>query len=120
MDNETFFDTFDMLISSSGIVVDRPRGTDHPRYPDFIYPLDYGYLQGTRSGDSDGIDVWIGSLSEKRVTGVIVCVDLLKRDSECKVLIACTHEEMQAIVAVHQKGAQSALLIERSKITDLP
>lgn len=114
MSDMEFFDTFDMLISSSEIVLDRPRGTAHPRYPDFIYPLDYGYLQGTRSSDGDGIDVWVGSLSENRVTGVIVCVDLLKRDSECKVLIACTHEEMQAIMTIHQRGSQSALLIERS------
>lgn len=114
MSQKQFFDAFDILVSSSEIVLDRPRGTSHPRYPDFIYPLDYGYLKGTYSGDGDGIDVWVGSLTERCVTGMIVCVDLVKRDSECKVLIACTHEEMQAIAAIHQRGSQSALLIERS------
>jgi len=109
-----FYEAFDTLVSSSEIVLDRPIGTSHPRYPDFTYPLDYGYLQGTRSGDGDGIDVWVGSKLEKRVTGVVLCVDLTKRDSECKVLIACTHEEMQAIVVIHQRGSQSAILIERS------
>lgn len=113
MNNEKFFAVFDTLVAASEIALDRSKGTAHPRYPDFIYPLDYGYLQGTRSGDGDGIDVWVGSMREKRVTGVIVCVDLMKLDCECKVLVACTHEEMQAIVAVHQRGSQSALLIER-------
>ena len=113
MSNNEFFDAFDTLVSSSKIVLDRPRGSAHPRYPDFIYPFDYGYLNGTHSGDGDGIDVWVGSKAEQRITGIIVCVDLMKRDSECKVLIACTHEEMLAITAIHQQGLQSALLIER-------
>ena len=113
MDNKDIFETFDALLSSSEIVLDRPKGTAHPRYSDFVYPFNYGFLQGTHSGDGDGIDIWLGSMKEKRVTGVIVCVDLVKRDSECKVLIACTHEEMHQIVAIHQKGSQSALLIER-------
>ena len=113
MSNDKLFDALDTLVSSSEIVLDRPRGSAHPRYPDFIYPLDYGYLKGTSSGDGDGIDVWVGSKSEQRVTGIIMCVDLMKRDSECKVLVACTHEEMLAIAAIHQQGLQSALLIER-------
>lgn len=43
------------------IVVDRPRGSHHPDFPEFVYELDYGYLKGTTSADSEGIDVWIGS-----------------------------------------------------------
>lgn len=114
MSNNEFFNAFDMLVSSSEIVIDRPRGTSHPRYPDFIYPFDYGYLKGTRSGDGDGIDVWVGSKTEQRITGIIVCVDLMKRDSECKALIACTSKEMQQILGIHRRGSQSALLIELS------
>ena len=109
-----FFEAFDTLVSSSEIMLDRPKGSVHPRYPDIRYPLDYGYLQGTRSGDGDGIDIWIGSMTERHVTGVVLCVDLLKRDSECKVLYACTREEMRQILAFHQQGMQSALLVVRT------
>jgi len=42
-----FWQTFDRLILESEIVIDRPKSSAHPRYPDFIYPLDYGYLKGT-------------------------------------------------------------------------
>jgi inorganic pyrophosphatase len=44
MATHDFWQALDSLISMSEIVIDRPRGTTHPRYPDFIYPLDYGYL----------------------------------------------------------------------------
>lgn len=114
MNSEQFFEAFDTLVLSSEIVLDRPKGSLHPRYPGIRYPLDYGYLRGTQSGDGDGIDMWIDSMTERRVTGVVLCVDLVKRDSECKVLYACTREEMQQVLAFHQQGMQSALLVVRT------
>ncbi len=117
MSSSAFWQSLDTLVSGSTIIIDRPCGTPHPRYPDFVYPLDYGYLQGTRSNDGSGIDVWIGNMQEKRVTAIIVNVDLQKRDSEMKLLIGCTAEEQHTILHVHDQsawgGAQSALLIER-------
>jgi len=43
--------------------IDRPRGTAHPRFPEFIYPLDYGYLEGPQGGDGNAVDVWRGALA---------------------------------------------------------
>ncbi len=51
------------LIVTNSLVIDRPKGSSHPRYPHVIYPLDYGYLENTTSSDGDGIDVWLGSLN---------------------------------------------------------
>ena len=42
-----FWSHLDRLVESCGLVIDRPKGTAHPRYPDLIYPVDYGYLDGT-------------------------------------------------------------------------
>ncbi|GCE20262.1 inorganic pyrophosphatase [Dictyobacter kobayashii] len=116
MFNETFWQALETLITSSTIMIDRPKGSPHPRYPEVIYPLDYGYLSNTTSGDNDGIDIWQGSMPEKQLTAIIVTVDLAKRDSEIKLLIGCTAHEQQIVLAFHNKrpGAQSALLVERS------
>ena len=113
MHNNNFWLALDTLITTSELIIDRPRGSAHPRYPTFHYPLDYGYLKGTHAGDGDGIDVWVGGSLEKNVTGVILTVDLLKRDSEIKILLGCTREEMQTIGSIHQKGMQAAMLVER-------
>ncbi|MEO7002930.1 MAG: inorganic diphosphatase [Ktedonobacterales bacterium] len=113
--DETFWQTFDALIASSEIVIDRPRGSTHPRYPEIIYPLDYGYLDGTRCGDGDGIDVWLGSRNsagERRLIGVIVTVDPVKRDSEIK-LLNCTTDEVTLALATHRSNQQQALLVRR-------
>lgn len=103
----------DALVASSVVVLDRPRGTPHPRYPDVIYPYDYGYLAGTHSSDGGGIDVWIGSLPARTITAVVCTVDLLKREAEVKLLLGSTAAEADSIAALHQRGEQSALLIPR-------
>lgn len=42
-----FWLKLDQLVAASNLKIDRPKGTSHPRYPSFIYPLDYGYLEDT-------------------------------------------------------------------------
>jgi inorganic pyrophosphatase len=111
--NARFWTCIDQLVSSSEIVIDRPKGSPHPRYPQFSYPLDYGYLRGTTSGDGQGIDVWIGSLESKKVEGVICAVDLEKRDSETKILLACTQAEIDIILDANNSECFAGHLILR-------
>ena len=111
-----YWNTMDRLVSDSQIIIDRPKGSAHPRFPDFIYPLDYGYLAGTLSPDQDGIDVWVGSLPDRRVNAVITTVDMVKRDAEVKILVACTHLEAETILKIHNEGSQAAILWMRAEI----
>jgi inorganic pyrophosphatase len=113
MDSENFWSHLDELVMASRVVIDRPRGTPHPRYPDFIYPFDYGYLEDTRSMDGGGIDVWLGSLPDRQVSAVICTLDRSKRDAEIKLLLGCTPQEAQVILSTHNSGTQSGLLIIR-------
>lgn len=110
-----FWESIDQLVANAKVVIDRPAHTAHPRYPDFIYPLDYGYLEDTTSGDNGGIDVWRGSLAEQKATGVICTVDLTKRDSEIKILLGCTPAEMQVILQTHNTYTQAGVLIVREE-----
>ena len=93
----SFWQTFHELVRTNAIVVDRPKGTAHPRHPKLIYPFDYGYLENTSAGDGDGIDVWMGSSKDKTLTGILCTFDRLKRDAEIKLLIGCTSEDVQTI-----------------------
>jgi len=115
MQNRNFSQALDILVSTHQLIIDRPRGSAHPRYPAFRYPLDYGYLQGTQSSDSDGIDVWLGGLAHQQPTAMIVILDLLKHESEIKILLGCTPTEMQLVLSVHNSGDQSAMLIQRDR-----
>ena len=89
------------LLETNAILLDRPKGASHPRYPEMIYPLDYGYVEGTTAGNGDGIDIWSGSLATKTLTGILCTFDTLKRDMEIKLLISCTNEDLQIIQKFH-------------------
>ncbi|HSJ56817.1 MAG TPA: inorganic pyrophosphatase [Anaerolineae bacterium] len=111
--DELFWTSLDRLVAEGQVVVDRPRGSAHPRYPALVYPLDYGYLAGTVAADGDGVDVWRGTRHGAGVTGVVCTVDLGKRDVELKILLECTADEARRIVDMHREGQQSAILLER-------
>lgn len=101
------------MVTETEVVIDRPKGTAHPRYPDFIYPLDYGYLKETVSTDQGEIDIWRGSLPEPSPNGIMCTVDLLKKDSEIKILLGCTDEEKETIFRVHNEVGMRGILINR-------
>jgi inorganic pyrophosphatase len=109
-----FWRTLETLVASCSLTIDRPKGSPHPRYPTFVYPYDYGYLENTQGGDGSGVDVWVGSLPDKTITAVVCTVDLSKRDAEMKLLVGCTPHEVQEIFVIHDSSPRgAALLIER-------
>ena len=100
--DEEFWTALDELVNNSEIVIDRPKGTAHPKFPNFIYRVDYGYLRNTSSMDGAGIDVWVGS-GEKKIDAIMCIVDSMKRDSEIKILIGCTEEEKSIVYETHNE-----------------
>ena len=112
-DND-FWKAIDTLVSSGKIVIDRPKGSVHPRFPNIKYEVDYGYIENTSSMDCGGIDVWLGSLADKQVNAIICTVDLMKRDSEIKLLIGCTEEEITTVYEFHNDSEfMKGILIRR-------
>lgn len=100
---DDFWSALDKLVSESKIIVDRPKGSHHLKYPNMVYPVDYGYLDNTTSMDGDGIDVWKGS-SGDYIDAIICTVDLLKKDSEIKILIGCSEEEKWLVLETHNNS----------------
>ena len=101
--NAAFWSALDKLVFESKIVIDRPKDSHHPKYPAFVYPVDYGYLENTSSMDGEGIDA-------------IVCtVDLMKKDSEIKILIGCSEDEKQLVLDAHNNSEyMKGILIRRN------
>ena len=112
--DKDFWKAVDVLVSSGEIMIDRPKGSVHPRFPSIKYEVDYGYIENTSSMDGGGIDVWRGSLADKQVNAIICTVDLMKKDSEIKLLIACTEEETNTVYEFHNNTEfMKGILIKR-------
>jgi inorganic pyrophosphatase len=116
-----FWMALDQLVGDSEIVIDRKRLSAHPNDGDVIYPLDYGYLKGTSSTDGGGIDLFMGANEEDEypliVTAIICTVDPGKRDSEIKLLLECTDEEIEQIHQFFEAALQLPhLVIKRTPI----
>ena len=112
--NDSFWNAIDKIVSESKMVIDRPKGTAHPRFSGFIYKVDYGYLDNTTSMDGGGIDVWVGTDERKQADAIICIVDLMKRDSEIKILIGCTEDEKELVYQMHNEtDYMKGILIRR-------
>jgi inorganic pyrophosphatase len=111
--NAYFWLALEKLVSDSNIIIDRPKDSHHPKYTNFIYPVDYGYLENTSSMDGNGIDVWKGSKGDY-IDAVICTVDLFKKDSEIKILIGCDEREKMLALETHNNSEyMKGILIRR-------
>ena len=63
--------------------------------------------------DGSGIDVWVGSQESNLAKGLICSVDLNKRDAEIKILIGCTEQETQEILAFLNDYSMRVILVKR-------
>ena len=111
-DGLAFWQALDLLVEEHALVIDRPRGSVHPRYPAFVYPLDYGYLKGTSASDGSGIDVWRGT-ADTGIAAIVVTVDMMKRDSEIKIVLGCTEEEIEIVRQTHNNKHMKCIFVER-------
>ncbi len=112
--DNNFWSCLDEMLSKSEIIIDRPKGSVHPRYPQIVYLLDYGYLADTTSSDNEGVDIWVGSDSEQRLDAIICTVDLVKQDMEIKLLVGCTPSEKAYIKSFYNNWPHmGGILIER-------
>lgn len=72
------------------IKIDRPIGSTHPQYPDMVYPINYGYIPGTESGDGEEADVYLLGVDKpvQEYTAKVIAVVYRTDDKENKLVAA--------------------------------
>ena len=100
------------------VTVDRPVGSRHPAYPDLVYPVNYGYVEGVPGGDGEWQDVYIlgtdTPLSE--FTGTVKAVIRRTDDVEDKWVAApetvcLTEEEIREKTDFQEKFFHTAVVM---------
>lgn len=71
------------------VTIDRPIGTAHPKHPDLIYPINYGYVQGLTAGDGEEQDVYILGVDKmlnmsESIECVVIAAVFRENDNEDK------------------------------------
>lgn len=58
------------------VIVDRMLGTRHLKFPDLLYPINYGYVEGIFAADGEEQNVYILGINEpvKKFTGIVVTI----------------------------------------------
>ncbi len=72
------------------VVVDRAIGSRHPKYPDMIYPINYGYVNGVTGGDGEAQDAYIlgVNIPTESFTGIVIAIVRRLNDVEDKWVVA--------------------------------
>ena len=111
-------DYADVLGKSVHCVMDRPLGSAHPRYPDMIYPVNYGYVPGLIAGDNAEQDVYVLGPTEplESFDGVVIAVIHRFDDCEDKWVAAektglYSEEEIRQILRFQEKYYISEILM---------
>lgn len=98
------------------VVMDRPLGTKHPKHG-FIYPVNYGYIPGTVSGDGEELDAYV--LGEHKplehFTGRVVAIIHRTNDNDDKLVVMAdgrnyTDEQICALTEFQEQWFESEIL----------
>lgn len=70
------------------IIIDRPLGSNHPKYG-FHYPINYGYVPNTISGDGEELDAYLLGISKpvKEYEGKCIAVIHRTNDNDDKLIV---------------------------------
>ena len=72
------------------VKIDRPIGSEHPKHPDLIYPINYGYIEGVFAPDGEELDVYILGVDKplEIFSGRIIAIVHREDDVEDKLVAA--------------------------------
>lgn len=100
------------------VTMDRPMGTKHPKH-NFIYEVNYGYVENTKAPDGEELDAYFLGVEEPLETAEGVCVAVIHRqDNDDDKLIVVpngtnlTDEEIMVLVHFQEQWFKSEVVRE--------
>ena len=104
------------------VKIDRPLGSKHTKY-DFEYPVNYGYIPFTKSGDGEELDAYVLMIDKPLKEYLGRCIGVVHRlnDDDDKLIVVpeeydLSDEEIEEFIAFQEKWFKH-ILIRDSRIT---
>ena len=99
------------------VKIDRTLGSSHPKYPSHIYPVNYGYVPNTISGDGKELDCFILGEYEPLTEYKGKCIAIIHRinDNDDKLVISqenmnFTDCEIRALTNFQERFFESEII----------
>lgn len=108
-------DTKSYLGKTVTVEMDRPLGTKHPKHG-FIYPVNYGFIPNTVSGDGEELDAYV--LGEHKplstFTGVVKAIIHRVNDDDDKLIVMAadknyTDDQIRALTEFQEQYFKSEI-----------
>jgi len=98
------------------VKIDRPMGSKHPKHG-FIYPVNYGYIPNTVSGDGEEIDCYVLGIFEPIDEFEGKCIAVIHRtnDNDDKLIIVPKEKDysddaIRALTEFQEKFFESIII----------
>ena len=114
----------DFLGKKVKVVMDRPMGSKHPKW-NFIYPINYGYVPNTISGDGEELDAYIVGIFEPVEEYEGKCIAAIHRlDNDDDKLVIAPEEkiyikqQIEALVEFQERFFEHEIIEKINNIED--
>lgn len=98
------------------VKIDRPMGSKHPKHG-FIYPVNYGYVPNTMSGDGEELDCYVLGVFEPVENFKGKCIAVIHRinDNEDKLVVVpeekkYSEDAIKALVEFQERFFESIIV----------
>lgn len=103
------------------VVMDRPMGSKHPKWG-FVYPVNYGYIPNTVSGDGEELDVYVLGEHKPLDTfhGIVRAIIHRTNDNDDKLVVTSqeknyTRDQILALVEFQEGFFESEIVMQDGK-----
>lgn len=106
---------YDLVGKQVTVKMDRPLGSRHPKHG-FIYPVNYGYIPNTISGDGEELDAYVlGEFAPlDTFTGKVIAVIHRLDDDDDKLVVTngknYTDEQINALTEFQERFFSSKII----------
>ena len=114
--------SIDFLNKTVTVKIDRPMGSKHPKHG-FIYPVNYGYVPDTISGDAEELDSYVLGIYEPLSSFTGKCIAVIHRlnDNDDKLIVVpenvCfSDEQIRVLTDFQERFFESEIIIDKNYI----
>ena len=108
--------TYDYIGKTVNVEIDRPKDSKHPKHG-FVYPVNYGYVPNTISGDGEELDCYVlgVDIPVKEFKGKCIAVIHRTNDDDDKLIIVpegrnFTDEEIRKYTNFQEQYFESEII----------